>query len=386
MKIPILDLKREYKYQKKEISKAMREVLKKQNWILGEEVSKLEEEISKYLNVKYGLGVASGTDALILSLRGLAIKIKGSEFFSKEDEIITTPFTFVATGSSILHSGGTPVFVDICPKSFNIDPKKLKKRINKKTKGVIFVHLYGNPENIFEIKKICKENGLFLVEDIAQAIGAKIKGKKAGSLGDVSALSFFPSKNLGGYGDGGMIFTDDKELYEIVSILRKHGGKDKYNALNLGYNSRLDTIQAGILLAKFKYLEEFNEKRKRIANFYKENLRSFKGIEIPEQKGGVYHQFTIRVKDGKRDKLKEYLEKNGIGTQIYYPYPLNKMKLFEGKSKIPFDLKESEKASLEVLSLPIEPLLRDEEILFIVNKIKDFLKNKIWNKKYYMIK
>lgn len=376
MKIPILDLKREFRYQKKEILKAIKEVLKKQNWILGEEVLKLEEQLSKFLKVKYASAVASGTDALILSLRALAMKTKGKEFFSKEDEIITTPFTFVATGSSILHSGATPVFVDIDKNSFNLDPEKLKKAINKNTRGVIFVHLYGNPENILEIKKICKENNLFLLEDIAQAIGAEKKGKKAGSFGEISALSFFPSKNLGGYGDGGMVFTKDKELFEIVSILKKHGGKDKYNATSLGYNSRLDTIQAAIIISKYNFLEEFNEKRKKIAKTYIENFKDFKEIEVFEQRGGVYHQFTIRVKDGKRDELKEFLEKNGIGTQIYYPYPLHKMKLFEGRCKIPFELNEAERAAKEVLSLPIEPLLKEKELSFVIEKVKKFFKGK----------
>lgn len=374
MKIPILDLKREFKYQKKEILKAIHLVIGKQNWILGEEVSILEEELSKYLGVKYGVGVASGTDGLILSLRAMAMKIRGEEFFSKNDEIITTPFTFVATASSILHSGARPVFIDIEEKSFNLNPEKLKKAINKKTKGVIFVHLYGNPENILEVKKICRENNLFLIEDIAQAIGAEKNGKKVGSFGDISALSFFPSKNLGGFGDGGMVFTKDKKLFKIVSILRKHGGKDKYNVLNLGYNSRLDTIQAAVLLAKLKFLNEFNEKRKRIAKIYIENLKNIKEIQIPEQKGGVWHQFTIRVKNGKRDELKDFLEKNGIGTQIYYPFPLHKIKLFKGRCKIPFNLNEAEKASKEVLSLPIEPLLKEKEVVYILEKIKKFFK------------
>lgn len=372
MKIPILNLKREYQYQKKEIFKAIKETLKKQNWILGEEVSTLEKTLSKYLNLNYAISVASGTDALILSLRALALKIKGKDFFDKDDEIITTPFTFVSTASSILHCKARPVFVDIEPKSFNLNPENLKKAINKKTKGVILVHLYGNPEKIIEVEKICKENELFLIEDIAQAIGAETNGKKAGSFGDISALSFFPSKNLGAFGDGGMVFTNDETLANTTSILRKHGGKDKYNVEILGYNSRLDTIQAGILLAKFKYLNEFNENRKKIAENYIKSLKDLKEIILPEQEGGVWHQFTIRVLNEKRDELKNFLENKGINTAIYYPYPLHKMKVFQKICKIPFPLKQAEEASKEVLSLPIDPLLKKNEIEFIIKSIKKF--------------
>lgn len=371
MKIPILDLKREYNYQKKEILNSIKETLKKQNWILGEEVAELEKALSKYLNLKYAISVASGTDALILSLRALALKIKKKEFFDEDDEIITTPFTFIATASSILHCKATPVFVDI-NESFNLNPENLKKAINKKTKGVIFVHLYGNPENLIEVQKICKENELFLVEDIAQAIGAEVNGKKAGSFGDIAALSFFPSKNLGAFGDGGMVFTNDETLANTVNILRKHGGKDKYNVEILGYNSRLDTIQAAILLAKFKFLKEFNENRKKIAKNYIINLKDLKEIILPEQKSGVWHQFTIRVLNKKRDALKDFLENKGINTAIYYPYPLHQMKVFQKRCKIPFPLKEAEKASKEVLALPIEPLLKKNEIEFITKSIKAF--------------
>ncbi len=374
MKIPILNLKREYNYQKKDILRSLKEALKNQNWILGEEVSKLEDLLSKFLKVKYAIGVASGTDGLILSLRALAIKIKGKDFFDGDDEIITTPFTFVATGSSILHSGAKPVFVDIEPESFNINPELIKGAINEKTLGIVLVHLYGNPCSLEEILKICKEKKLFLIEDMAQAIGAKYNGKMVGSFGNLSALSFFPSKNLGGYGDGGMVFTREKDLYEIVNILRKHGGKDKYNAEILGYNSRLDTIQGGILKAKFNYLKDFNEKRKKIASIYIKNLRGIKDIALPEQKGGVWHQFTVRVLKNKRDDLKNYLEKKGIQTAIYYPVPLHKMKLFQKNCKTPFPLKESERASKEVLSLPLDPLMKEKEINFVIKKIKEFFK------------
>ncbi len=374
MKIQILDLKREYNYQKKEIDEYLKKIFNKQNWILGEEVLELEKVLSKYLNLKYGIGVASGTDALILSLRAMAYKIKGKDFFDEKDEIITTPFTFVATASSILHSGANPVFVDIDPGSFNLDFKKVKKAINKKTRGIIFVHLYGNPKNINEICKICKENNLFLIEDIAQAIGAEFEGEKAGTFSDISALSFFPSKNLGCYGDGGMVLTNDEEIAERVKILRKHGGKDKYNVEILGYNSRLDTIQAAILLAKFKYLSKFNDLRRKVASNYYEYLKNIKEIVLPDQEGGVFHQFTIRVLNGKRDELKDYLEKKGVQTAIYYPYPLHKMKLFKGNCKIPFELEEAEKASKEVLSLPIEPLLKKNEIKYVCSKIKEFFK------------
>jgi len=379
MNIPLLDLKREYDYMKNDVNEAIKKCLQHQKWILGEEVKELEKKVSEYIGIKYCVGVASGTDALVISLRALAIKIKGRDYWEREDLVVTTPFTFTATGDAILRSGATPLFVDVNLDTFNIDIEKIEEVLNSeyssKIVGILPVHLFGNPCEIGEIKKIAEKYNLFIVEDCAQSFGAKFTNKITGSFGDINAFSFFPSKNLGGFGDGGMLTTDDEELFGISEMLRKHGGKDKYNVNYIGYNSRLDTIQAGILLAKMKYLNEFNMRRRKISQIYSEELKNIEFIKIPVEKNSgfsVYNQYTIRIKNGKRDELKKYLEENGIKTAIYYPLPLHKMKVFEGKSKIFGSLENSEKLCEEVLSLPIEPLLTENEIEYVVSKVKKF--------------
>ena len=383
-RIPMLDLKLEYEYMKDEIDAAIRKCLEHQSWILGPEVKELEEKIANYLGVKYCIGVSSGTDALVLSLRALAIKLKNKEFFDKEDEIITTPFTFVATGDAILRSGATPVFVDIDPKTYNIDAEKIEEYIkensSKNIVGIIPVHLYGLSCNMDKIVDIAKKYNLFIVEDVAQAFGGMWREKKLGSIGTVGCFSFFPSKNLGGYGDGGMVATNDEELAELVRMLLKHGGKDKYNVDHIGYNARLDTLQAAILLVKLKYVDEFNEKRRRIAKIYDENLKDLPDIIRPLNPEesfpayNVYHQYTIRVKNNKRDELQKYLGSKMIQTMVYYPVPLHMMKVFQNsRLKKHNELIHSETAAKEVLSLPIGPLQTEEETRISIDAIKEFL-------------
>ena len=379
MNIPLLDLKREYDYMKNDVNEAIKKCLQHQKWILGEEVKELEKKVSEYIGIKYCVGVASGTDALVISLRALAIKKRKKNYWEKEDLIITTPFTFTATGDAILRSGATPLFIDVNLDTLNIDIEKVEEVLNSeyssKIVGILPVHLYGNPCEIEEMKKLAEKYNLFVVEDCAQSFGAEYNGKKTGSFGDINAFSFFPSKNLGGFGDGGMVGTDDEKLFGISEMLRKHGGKDKYNVNYIGYNSRLDTIQAGILLAKMKYLNEFNIRRRKISQIYSEELKNIEFIKTPVEKNSgfsVYNQYTIRIKNGKRDELKKYLEENGIKTAIYYPLPLHKMKVFEGKSEIFGSLENSEKLCEEVLSLPIEPLLTESEIEYVVSKVKKF--------------
>ncbi|MCD6220853.1 DegT/DnrJ/EryC1/StrS family aminotransferase, partial [bacterium] len=306
MNIPLLDLKREYDYMKNDVNEAIKKCLQHQKWILGEEVKELEKKVSEYIGIKYCVGVASGTDALVISLRALAIKIKGRDYWEREDLVVTTPFTFTATGDAILRSGATPLFVDVNLDTFNIDIEKIEEVLNSeyssKIVGILPVHLFGNPCEIGEIKKIAEKYNLFIVEDCAQSFGAKFTNKITGSFGDINAFSFFPSKNLGGFGDGGMLTTDDEELFGISEMLRKHGGKDKYNVNYIGYNSRLDTIQAGILLAKMKYLNEFNMRRRKISQIYSEELKNIEFIKIPVEKNSgfsVYNQYTIRIKNGK---------------------------------------------------------------------------------------
>ncbi len=376
--IPMLDLYAEYLYMKDDIDNAIKKCLEHQKWILGPEVVEFERKLSKYFEVRNCIGVSSGTDALLLAIRALAIKKKGDEFWNTDDLVITTPFTFTATGDTIIRAGAMPLFVDIDPSTYNIDSKKIIRAIEEyrdKVVGIVPVHLYGLPCNMDEIMEIAKKFNVFVVEDTAQAFGSKWSNKKVGTIGDIGALSFFPSKNLGSFGDAGAVITNDDEISELVRMLRVHGGRDKYNVDYLGYKARLDTIQAAILLVKLKYIDEFNEKRRKIVQIYNESLKNIEEIVLPSiVDGHVYHQYTIRILDGRRDALKKHLSEKGIDSMVYYPLPLQKMKVFEGRSKIFEELKESEKASREVLSIPIEPLMKEEEVCKVIEAIKEFFK------------
>ena len=363
---------------KEEIDSAIKKCLEHQRWILGPEVEELEQKIANYIGTKHAIGVSSGTDALVLSLRALAIKIKGKEYWDREDLIITTPFTFTATGDAILRAGATPLFVDIDPDTFNIDPEQVKlalKKYGNNVVGILPVHLYGQPSNMDEIIKIAKENDLFIIEDCAQSFGAKWDGRQTGSFGDTGCFSLFPSKNLGGFGDGGMITTDGDELAEIIRMLRKHGGKDKYNVDHIGYNARLDTLQAAILLAKMKYIDEFNNRRRKIASLYDEYLKEIVWVKTPQahkKAYHVYHQYTIRLPNKKRDDVQKKLEEKGIQTMIYYPISLHKMKVFKNRCECLGDLKNTTEATEQVLSLPIEPVYKEEIYRKVVEEIKNF--------------
>ncbi|MCK9573829.1 MAG: DegT/DnrJ/EryC1/StrS family aminotransferase [Candidatus Omnitrophica bacterium] len=373
--IPSLDLKREYAFLKKGINRQIKDCLGSQQWILGTQVKELESKVSKYLKAKYTIGVASGTDALLLSLRSLAIQIKNKEYFNGDDEIITTPFTFVATAEAIVRSGAKPVFVDINPKSFNINPENIKRAINKNTVGIIPVHLFGRSSEMNEISQIAKENNLFILEDVAQAFGAGFNGKKLGTIGNCGAFSFFPSKTLGSYGDAGLIATNDEQLASIAKILRVHGQTAQYNAKYIGYNSRLDSMQAAILLAKFKYVDKFNGLRQKVARKYHNGLKDIKGIQLPNSYGHIYNLYTIKTKADTRDKMLKFLNDAGIGARIYYPFGLNKMEAFR-TAKISGNLDNADKAAKSVLSLPINPFLKDKEIDYIIEKIRVFSKER----------
>ncbi|MGQ9623679.1 MAG: DegT/DnrJ/EryC1/StrS family aminotransferase [Candidatus Caldatribacteriaceae bacterium] len=376
--IPMLNLTKETLTIYPRIEASIDKVIIKSNFILGEEVTKLEEKITSYIGTKYAIGVSSGTDALVLSLRALAIKRKHEEYWERDDLIVTTPFTFTATGDAILRVGATPLFVDIDRDTYNLNPALLREAMKKygnRVKGIVPVHLYGRPCNMDEILAVAEENGLFVVEDCAQSFGAQWNGKQTGSFGDTGCFSFFPSKNLGGFGDGGMVTTSDEELAELVRMLLKHGGKDKYNVDHIGYNARLDTLQAAILLAKMEYVEELTERRRKIAEIYTTNLQATGWVKVPtvqEKAYHVYHQYTIGVPEGRRDALQHALKKKGIDTMVYYPVPLHRMKVFKKRCAIGGSLEESERASREVLSLPIEPLMREEDILRVVKAIQEF--------------
>ncbi len=360
-----MNLKRQYKAIKKEIDQSLSAVLKSQQFIRGPQVTQLEKEVANYLGVEFAIGVASGTDALLLSLEALQLK--------PGDEVITTAFTFVATAEVILRTGATPVFVDIDPQTFNINPQKIKPALTKRTKGILLVHLFGLPATLQPILEIAESYGLWVIEDCAQAFGAEYKNYQVGKFGIAGAFSFFPSKNLGGFGDGGLVSTSNPKVAETVRMLSEHGGKDKYNVTLLGHNSRLDTIQAAVLLAKLKYVNQWIKNRRRLAATYQEQLKGIGDLILPEEPPGHYHtynQFTIRTKQ--RDQLQRFLTENRIGTAIYYPCPLHHQKVFQNISRICGSLVETERAAGEVLSLPIDPLLTPEEQDYVIQKIKEF--------------
>ncbi len=381
--VSMLDLSCEYRHIKKDIDSALQNCLAHQKWIFGPEVEEFENAVAGYLGVTDCVGVSSGTEALLLSLRAHAITRKDEEYFAKEDEIITTPFTFTATGDAILRSGATPVFVDIDPVTYNIDACQIRKYLSSADRsarmaGIIPVHLYGRPADMDEIADIAKVHNAFVVEDVAQAFGGRWKNAKLGSLGSAGAFSFFPSKNLGGFGDAGMVATNNTKIAELLRMLVRHGGRDKYNVAHIGYNGRLDTLQAAILLAKFKYIDEFNARRRRIAAFYTEELANIEGLSLPVAHPvpsavaaqHVFHQYTVRTAD--RDALQAFLKGKGISTMVYYPVPLHKMKVFEGRMKVFGDLSNSERAAKEVLSLPIGPMQNEEDSAAVAKGVKQF--------------
>jgi dTDP-4-amino-4,6-dideoxygalactose transaminase len=388
--VPMLDLKLEYEYMKEDIDSAIRKCLEHQKWIFGPEVKELEDTIARYISVKHCIGCSSGTEALVLSLRALTLKLKGQEYFDRTDEIITTSFTFTATGDAILRAGATPTFVDIDPVTYNVDTVKIKEYLDSsrltphasRVVGLLPVHLYGQSCQMDKIIEIAKEYNLFVVEDVAQAFGGAWKNRKLSSIGTTGCFSFFPSKNLGGFGDGGMVATNDDEIAELIRMLLKHGGKDKYNVEHIGYNARLDTLQAAVVLAKLRYLDEFNERRRKISEIYNKELAGIVGLMLPithnpSPNADIYHvynQYTIRAKDGKRDEMQDYLQEKGVSTMVYYPFPLHKMKVFgEGRSRVVGSLEHAEKAVSEVLSLPVEPLQNEEDItMYVTNCIAEY--------------
>ncbi len=364
MNIQMVDLKRQYLKIKPEIDSAIHEVLDSTQFILGKKVQEFEKNAAEYLGVKYAVGVANGTDALQIALMALGI--------GAGDEVITTPFTFVATTETIVMLGAKPVYVDIDPISYNINPSKIKEKITSKTKAILPVHLYGNPVKIDEILSIAKEYNLYVIEDSAQAFGSEYKGRKVCSFGDVACISFFPSKNLGCYGDGGMVVTNSEEIHEKVRMIASHGSKVRYIHEVLGMNSRLDAIQAAILNVKLRYIDEWNDKRANFAELYSQKLASIPQVKTPtkeEYSKHIFHQYTIRVE--KRDELQKFLSTKNIPTAIHYPIPLHMQPAFKGFAE-EGSLPEAEKAAMEVISLPMHPDLLEEEIEFITNSIKEF--------------
>jgi dTDP-4-amino-4,6-dideoxygalactose transaminase len=389
MNIPLLDLKAQYQSIQQEINQKILEVASSQRFILGSEVENLEKEIAGYSQTKFATGVSSGSDALLVSLMALEL--------GQGDAIITTPFTFFATAGAIARLKARPVFCDIDQASFNLSPEKLeemlksqiKKHQSLKIKAIIPVHLYGQCADMAPIMNLARKRDLFVIEDAAQAIGAEYPSssgiKKACAMGDLGTLSFFPSKNLGAFGDGGMVLTNDESLAQKIKLLRVHGSRDKYFYEILGGNFRLDALQAAILRVKLKYLESWQEKRIEKAAYYdlafKELGLGEEGlIQIPESRYKdrgiknyhVYHQYVIRAK--KRDKLREFLQEKGVATAVYYPRPLHLQKCFSYLGHKEGDFPAAEKAAQEVLALPIYPELKSGQQDYIVSSVQSFYK------------
>ncbi len=376
------DLKRQYQNLKIEIDAAVLNVLKSGVFIGGPAVENFEKEAADFLGVKHAIGLNSGTDALVLALKALDI--------GAGDEVITSPFTFFATAEAIVAAGAKPVFVDIDPRTFNIDADKIESAITKNTKAIMPVHLFGQMADMAAILAIAQKYNLKIIEDCAQAIGAKISVKRkaqsekekreneikfAGTMGDAGCFSFFPTKNLGACGDGGMVATDNDEVAAKIKMIKSHGSspEDKYKNLAIGVNSRLDAIQAAILSVKIKYLDQWNDRRAANAAIYNKELAGAGDIQTPPvapQNNHVYHQYTIRT--SRRDDLAKYLKSQGIPTMVYYPIPLHLQPALAHLGHKPGDLPESECASTQVLSLPIYPELLLSDIDAIINGIKKF--------------
>jgi dTDP-4-amino-4,6-dideoxygalactose transaminase len=337
------------------------------HFILGNHVKTLERDVAKLANAKHGIGVANGSDAIHIALQACGVK--------EGDEVITTTFTFFATAGAIARVGAIPVFVDIDPETFNIDPSEIERAITEKTKAIIPVHLYGQAADMDPIMEIAKRHNLIVVEDAAQAIGAEYKGRKIGEIGDATTYSFFPTKNLGAYGDGGMIVTSNDEAAEEMRIIRVHGSKPKYYHQILGYNSRLDEMQAAVLNVKLPHLNDWGTNRKRNAEYYTKllNERLSDIVKTPVERDynyHVFHQYTIRVE--KRDELQAFLKENGVASMIYYPVPLHLQPVFKYLGYKEGDFPVAEQICKEALSLPMFPELRPEQQDYIVEQMAKF--------------
>jgi dTDP-4-amino-4,6-dideoxygalactose transaminase len=351
-RIPILDLTPEIELLWDDLNTAFQRVLRSGQFIGGPEVEAFEREAADYLGTKHAVGVNSGTDALVIGLRALGI--------GPGDEVITTPFTFFATGESIANVGATPVFVDIDENSFNIDPSLIEDAITPRTKAILPVHLFGRPCDMDAVMGIAERHGLKVVEDAAQSFGARLGGQQSGTFGHVGAFSFFPSKNLGAFGDAGLLATDDDEVAESARMLRAHGSRTKYYNETLGYNSRLDSLQAAFLRVKLPHVDTWNERRRAVAATYDALLGSVHGLRRPAFVAGhVFHQYTVRVGSNRRDDAKAELDSRGIGSAIYYPVALDGLQPFRRSSTWSFSPEHTEatRAASTVLSLPIGPSL-----------------------------
>jgi dTDP-4-amino-4,6-dideoxygalactose transaminase len=380
VRVPLLDLRAQYAMLKEEVLAATQEVYESQQFILGPKVKELEEKIAEYCQCPYAVGVSSGTDALLISLMTSGI--------GHGDLVVTTPFTFFATVGSIARVGAAPLFVDIDRTTYNMDPSKLASTMDgmaaaerSRVKAIMPVHLFGQCAEMEPILETAKKYDLVVIEDAAQAIGAEIAfrsgvSKRAGSMGEYGCFSFFPSKNLGAFGDGGMVTTNSRELYERLAIMRGHGAKPKYYHRVIGGNFRLDALQAAVLIVKLKYLDLWTGGRQQNAKTYRELFEkaglSEVTLPVEKEKRHIYNQFVIRLK-ARRDELREFLNAQGIGTEVYYPLPLHVQDCFKYLGHQPEDFQESLDAAATTLALPIYPELKREQLEMVVQKIKEFL-------------
>ncbi len=364
MKVPFLDLKAQYVSVKSELHEAIDRVLESQKYVLGPEVEALETEIAEFCGAKHGVGVSNGSDALLAALMALDLK--------PDDEVIVPPFTFFATAASVLRAGAKPVFADISPDTFNIDPQAVKKAVTPKTKAVIPVHLYGQCADMDPLLKIARENNLAVIEDAAQAIGALYKDQPACSMGTTATLSFYPTKNLSAVGEAGMVLTSDDKMAETLRVIRLQGQVSSYEHARLGANLRMDGIQAAALRIKFKRLKEWNTRRQENAARYDQALAD-SPIQSPIVRDDcrhVYHQYTVRTP--KRDELKAFLQKADIASSVFYPIPLHLQPCFQYLGHQKGDFPVAEKASQEVLSLPIFPEMTREQQDYVIETIRKF--------------
>ena len=370
MQVPFFDIKRQFNFLHDRLMPRVEEVFKSQMFILGPEVEKLEGQVKEYCGVKHAIGCASGSDALILPLMAFDLQ--------PGDEVITTPFTFFATVSAITRCGAKPVFVDIRPDTFNIDESEVENKITDRTKVILPVHLFGQSCNMIKLNEIAKKHGIKIVEDAAQSIGASYSGKKAG-FADACTLSFYPTKNLGGSGDGGMVLCDDDKLAERLKILRVHGASDKYHHKYIGMNSRLDAIQAVVLQEKLKYLDQWNARRIDNAGFYNNMIQDSillkDNIQVPYKDPDadhIYNQYSILVKN--RDAVQKFLGEQGVGSGVYYPIPLHLQECFSFLEYKVGDMPVSERISKKILSLPIFPELSLDEKNYTISKLEEYFK------------
>ncbi|HEU5239621.1 MAG TPA: DegT/DnrJ/EryC1/StrS family aminotransferase [Pyrinomonadaceae bacterium] len=358
--------KAQYLAHQTEIDEAIRRVLEQGRYILGEEVNQFEAEFAAFVGVQHGIGVGSGTEALHVALAACEL--------GPGDEVITVSHTAVATAAAIELTGATPVLVDIEPDFYTLDPERLNSVITERTRAIIPVHIYGQPANLDPIIKIARERNLLVIEDCAQAHGARYRDRRAGSWGDIACFSFYPTKNLGAVGDGGLIVTDNPKLAERARLLREYGWAERYVSHMPGWNSRLDELQAAILRVKLRYLDSDNEKRRRIAEKYCEGLKDVE-IGLPKIRDGATHAFHLFViRSARRDALQAHLRERGIGSLVHYPVPVHQQPAYRGRLKGNDFLPETERAAREILSLPMYAELEDAQIQAVVNETRGFLK------------